>query len=161
KRATHMVAGLPEGFFDAFAVLYRDFAEIIAARRRGGVADPLTRLAPTADPGVRGCALARPAPASRHAAARCGGTRARGRGPPRGYRQGGNGHEAHLPRRALSRDQHLRGRDHQPRAIFSVAWRRASRLRRRRLADRRLPGGGERGGMAGRAVDLVRRDAFG
>src|SRR6185369_7256487 len=35
KRATHMVAGLPEGFFDAFAVLYRDFAEIIADRRVG------------------------------------------------------------------------------------------------------------------------------
>jgi predicted dehydrogenase len=67
KRATHMVAGLPEGFFDAFAVLYRDFAEIIAARRRGGVADPLTRLAPTAADGVRGCAFVQGALASRQA----------------------------------------------------------------------------------------------
>ena len=67
KRATHMVAGLPEGFFDAFAVLYRDFADIIVARRSGGAADPLTRLAPTAADGVRGCAFVEAALASRQA----------------------------------------------------------------------------------------------
>ena len=67
RRATHMVAGLPEGFHDAFAVLYRDYAEIIQARRTGGTADPLTHLAPTAADGVRGCAFVEAALASRAA----------------------------------------------------------------------------------------------
>ena len=40
-RASRIVAGHPEGFGEAFANLYSDAAEAIAARRTGGVADPL------------------------------------------------------------------------------------------------------------------------
>ncbi|MGA7901619.1 MAG: Gfo/Idh/MocA family oxidoreductase, partial [Terrimicrobiaceae bacterium] len=35
KRATRIAAGVPEGFFEAFATLYRDYADILAARREG------------------------------------------------------------------------------------------------------------------------------
>jgi hypothetical protein len=34
KRATRIVAGLPVGYFEAFATLYRDYADILAARRQ-------------------------------------------------------------------------------------------------------------------------------
>jgi predicted dehydrogenase len=67
RRATHIVAGLPEGFHDAFAVLYRDYADIIVARRTGQPADPLTLLAPTGADGMRGCAFVEAALASRQA----------------------------------------------------------------------------------------------
>ncbi|NNC92495.1 MAG: Gfo/Idh/MocA family oxidoreductase [Acidimicrobiia bacterium] len=40
-RASRIVAGHPEGFGEAFANLYSDAAEAIAARRSGEVADPL------------------------------------------------------------------------------------------------------------------------
>jgi predicted dehydrogenase len=55
KAATSLVAGLPEGFFEAFAVLYRDYAEAIIARR-GGLDLP-TLLAPTGRDGVEGLAF--------------------------------------------------------------------------------------------------------
>jgi len=40
-RASRIVAGHPEGFHEAFANIYSDAAEAIAARRAGQVADPL------------------------------------------------------------------------------------------------------------------------
>jgi predicted dehydrogenase len=36
KRATRIVAGLPEGYFEAFATLYRDYADILVARQGAG-----------------------------------------------------------------------------------------------------------------------------
>jgi len=54
KRATRLVAGLPEGYYEAFATLYRDYADILTARRDGTAPDPLALLAPTVDDGVRG-----------------------------------------------------------------------------------------------------------
>jgi len=53
-RATRIVAGHPEGFHQAFANLYSDAAEVIAARRGGGVADPLAMCFPKAADGVAG-----------------------------------------------------------------------------------------------------------
>jgi predicted dehydrogenase len=53
-RATRIVAGHPEGFHQAFANLYSDAAEVIAARRSGGVADPLAMCFPKAADGVAG-----------------------------------------------------------------------------------------------------------
>lgn len=57
KRSTRMIPKLPEGFFEAFANLYRDYADIIEARRAGRAPDPLALLAPTVDDGVRGMAF--------------------------------------------------------------------------------------------------------
>ena len=64
KRATRIVAGLPEGYFEAFATLYRDYAEILLAREAGTAPDPLALWAPTADDGVRGMAFVEAALAS-------------------------------------------------------------------------------------------------
>ncbi len=57
KRATRLVAGLPEGYYEAFATLYRDYADILTARRAGRAPDPLALLAPTVGDGVRGVAF--------------------------------------------------------------------------------------------------------
>jgi predicted dehydrogenase len=57
KRATRLVAGLPEGYYEAFATLYRDYADILTARRNGTAPDPLALLAPTVEDGVRGVAF--------------------------------------------------------------------------------------------------------
>jgi predicted dehydrogenase len=57
QRSTRMIPRLPEGFFEAFANLYRDFADIIEARRAGRAPDPLALLAPTVEDGVRGIAF--------------------------------------------------------------------------------------------------------
>jgi hypothetical protein len=57
QRATRIVAGLPEGFFEAFATLYRDYADILVARQRGVPPDPLALLAPTVEDGARGMAF--------------------------------------------------------------------------------------------------------
>jgi predicted dehydrogenase len=57
KRAGRLVAGLPEGFHAAFATLYRDYADILTARRTGTAPDPLALWAPTAEDGVRGLAF--------------------------------------------------------------------------------------------------------
>ena len=57
RRATRIVAGLPEGFFEAFAILYRDYADILAARQQGVAPDVLALWAPTVEEGVRGMAF--------------------------------------------------------------------------------------------------------
>jgi predicted dehydrogenase len=57
KRATRLVAGLPEGYYEAFATLYRDYADILTARRAGVAPDPLALWAPTVEDGVRGMAF--------------------------------------------------------------------------------------------------------
>jgi predicted dehydrogenase len=57
KRAGRLVPGLPEGYHDAFATLYRDYADILTARRAGVAPDPLALWAPTVEDGVRGMAF--------------------------------------------------------------------------------------------------------
>jgi predicted dehydrogenase len=57
KRATRLVAGLPEGYYGAFATLYRDYADILTARRAGAAPDSLALWAPTVEDGVRGVAF--------------------------------------------------------------------------------------------------------
>lgn len=52
KHATRLVSGLPEGFIEAFANLYGDYAEQIIARREKRAPDPLSLLAPTGADGV-------------------------------------------------------------------------------------------------------------
>jgi predicted dehydrogenase len=52
KRATRLVTGLPEGFIEAFANLYADYAEQIEARREGRAPDPSSLIAPTGADGV-------------------------------------------------------------------------------------------------------------
>lgn len=52
KSATRLVSGLPEGFIEAFANLYSDYAEQIIARREKRAPDPLSLLAPTGADGV-------------------------------------------------------------------------------------------------------------
>lgn len=54
KRATRLVAGHPEGFPDAFANLYADAAEAIAARRAGIRPDPLALHFPNSYDGLLG-----------------------------------------------------------------------------------------------------------
>ena len=53
-RSTRIVKGHPEGFPEAFANLYSDAAEAIAARRAGQSADPLALNFPTSQDGLRG-----------------------------------------------------------------------------------------------------------
>ena len=53
-RSTRIVKGHPEGFPEAFANLYSDAAEAIAARRVGQPADPLALCFPTSLDGLRG-----------------------------------------------------------------------------------------------------------
>lgn len=53
-RASRIVAGHPEGFHEAFANLYTDAADTIAARRSGQVADPLSLHFPNARDGLQG-----------------------------------------------------------------------------------------------------------
>ncbi len=48
------VAGRPEGFHEAFATIYSDAAEAIAARRSGTTVDPLAQRFPNAEDGVLG-----------------------------------------------------------------------------------------------------------
>ena len=57
KRATRMIAGLPEGYYEAFANLYRDYAEILLSRATGRPADALALLAPGVEDGARGVAF--------------------------------------------------------------------------------------------------------
>jgi predicted dehydrogenase len=57
RRATRIVAGLPEGFFEAFATLYRDYADILTARQQGLPPDPLALWAPMVEDGARGIAF--------------------------------------------------------------------------------------------------------
>jgi predicted dehydrogenase len=53
-RASRVAAGHPEGFHEAFANLYSDAAEAIAARRSGQPPDPLALHFPNADDGWMG-----------------------------------------------------------------------------------------------------------
>jgi len=53
-RSSRVVKGHPEGFPEAFANLYSDAAEAIAARRAGTAADPLALLFPTSRDGLLG-----------------------------------------------------------------------------------------------------------
>lgn len=53
-RASRIVAGHPEGFHEAFANLYTDAADAIAARRVGQLADPLSLHFPNATDGLHG-----------------------------------------------------------------------------------------------------------
>jgi predicted dehydrogenase len=53
-RASRIVAGHPEGFHEAFANLYTDAADTVAARRSGQAADPLSVLFPNAHDGLQG-----------------------------------------------------------------------------------------------------------
>lgn len=53
-RSSRIVAGHPEGFHEAFANLYSDAAEAIAARRSGQNADPLALHFPDANDGLLG-----------------------------------------------------------------------------------------------------------
>jgi predicted dehydrogenase len=52
-RAGRVGIGHPEGYQEAFAVLYGDAAEAIVARRLGAKPDPLTRDMPSVEDGVR------------------------------------------------------------------------------------------------------------
>jgi predicted dehydrogenase len=53
-RSSRIVAGHPEGFHEAFANLYTDAADTIAARRTGQAADPLAQYFPNATDGLQG-----------------------------------------------------------------------------------------------------------
>ncbi|MDR3371938.1 Gfo/Idh/MocA family oxidoreductase [Rhodoferax sp.] len=53
-RASRIVAGHPEGFHEAFANLYTDAADTVAARRGGQTADPLSLQFPNAYDGLQG-----------------------------------------------------------------------------------------------------------
>jgi predicted dehydrogenase len=57
KRATRIAAGVPEGFLEAFATLYRDYADILAARQTGAAPDPLALWVPMVEEGARGIAF--------------------------------------------------------------------------------------------------------
>jgi predicted dehydrogenase len=54
KRASRIVSGHPEGFHEAFANLYSDAAEAIAARRVGAEPDPMALQFPNAVDGTVG-----------------------------------------------------------------------------------------------------------
>ena len=53
-RSTRIVAGHPEAFLEAFANIYSDAAEAIAARRSGNTPDPLAMYFPNATDGAIG-----------------------------------------------------------------------------------------------------------
>ncbi len=57
QRATRLPVGHPEAFFEAFANIYTDFAELVAARIAGSAPDPLASLTPDAWTGVDGLAF--------------------------------------------------------------------------------------------------------
>ncbi|MBL6080514.1 Gfo/Idh/MocA family oxidoreductase [Belnapia sp. T18] len=53
-QASRIPAGHPEGYLEAFAQLYRDFADQIVAVREGRPPDPMSRLVPGIEEGMRG-----------------------------------------------------------------------------------------------------------
>jgi predicted dehydrogenase len=57
RAAARIPAGHPEAFFEAFANLYRDFAELVAARRTGVTPDPLYSSVPMVEEGADGLAF--------------------------------------------------------------------------------------------------------
>ena len=66
-RASRIPIGHPEGFHEAFANLYSDVAEAVAARLTGTPADPLALDFPTVEDGARGMAFVAAAKASSEA----------------------------------------------------------------------------------------------
>jgi predicted dehydrogenase len=58
-RSTRLVKGHPEGFPEAFANIYSDAAEAIAARRSGKKADPLSLSFPNSADGLAGIRFVR------------------------------------------------------------------------------------------------------
>lgn len=54
---TRLPAGHPEGYVEAFANLYRNFAEVVSAKKEGREPDALATDFPTATDGVRGMAF--------------------------------------------------------------------------------------------------------
>ncbi len=52
--ASRLPGGHPEGFIEAFANLYKNFAAVLRARRTGSAASPLERDFPTVTDGLRG-----------------------------------------------------------------------------------------------------------
>lgn len=56
-RACRLPPGHPEAFIEAFANLYRDFAELVAARLTGQEPDPLARQIPGVGDGMSGLAF--------------------------------------------------------------------------------------------------------
>ena len=66
-RACRIVAGHPEGFHEAFANIYSDAAEAIAARRSGRAPDPLALQFPNERDGAIGVKFVEAAVASSHA----------------------------------------------------------------------------------------------
>ena len=63
-RASRIVAGHPEGFHEAFANVYSDAAEVIAARRSGREPDPLAQAFPNQRDGAIGVKFVEAAVAS-------------------------------------------------------------------------------------------------
>lgn len=57
ERASRIEIGHPEGYQEAFANLYKDVAEVIAARIAGRPCDPLALDFPTVEDGARGIAM--------------------------------------------------------------------------------------------------------
>lgn len=57
RRAGHIAIGHPEGYREAFANLYLDVAEVIAARQRGSKPDPLAIWYPGVEDGAQGVAF--------------------------------------------------------------------------------------------------------
>lgn len=57
RQASRAPSGHPEAFFEAFANLYRDFADQVAARIAGIAPDPLASHIPTIDDGLAGLAF--------------------------------------------------------------------------------------------------------
>jgi predicted dehydrogenase len=57
KRATRLPPGHPEAFLEAFANVYADFADLVAARRNGQAPDPLAAVTPNAVTGAEGIAF--------------------------------------------------------------------------------------------------------
>lgn len=57
ERASRIEIGHPEGYQEAFANLYKDFAEVVAARIAGRPCDPLALDFPTVEDGARGIAM--------------------------------------------------------------------------------------------------------
>ena len=64
ERASRIAIGHPEGFHEAFANLYSDVAEAVAARLTGTPADPFALDFPTVEDGARGVAFIAAAKAS-------------------------------------------------------------------------------------------------
>jgi len=57
RRVTRTEIGHPEGYLEAFANLYWDFAKVVVARLRGDSVTELDRAFPTAEDGVKGLAF--------------------------------------------------------------------------------------------------------